>query len=371
MAGEKEAYDEWMRLYTCDDTYWKIPSRYVDRSRVGSYEKRLWKFEKKYPECIDDLVTGAPTCYCVLCVTKDDPPDAIERAYQRKMTYSIYPDDMIERAYGILRDKKKRSDYDKILQLFTKVMQSLSATEKREITEEHDSWLRDEEERATGGYLQEHRVSWRALIYRGAPTFYELLGVDRGKLASGAKVKCKNRNLDSRLADEVCDILNNLQLRFEYDFMLDKLDSMLYEDYLEELNDEGKSWGGRDLLYLMMLRYYDYILKYVEIDSEHNDWNDYTEDRTFYDLLSIDAALIPEDKREAERLIRDAYKNKERTPEINLAYSVLKNSRMRDEYDWLLNYGEFVRAMMYAIDTEEASDSELDALMYGADMFLP
>jgi len=371
MTGEKEAYDEWMRLYTCSDPHWKIPSRYVDRSRVGGYEKRLWKFEKKYPECIDDLVTGAPTCYCVLCVTDDDPPDAIERAYQRKMKYSIYPDDMIERAYEILKDKKKRSDYDKILQLFTKVMQSLSANEKREVTEEHDDWLRDEKERATGGYLQENRGSWRALIYRGAPTFYELLGIDRGELVSGAKVKCKNRNLDSRLADEVCDILNNLQLRFEYDFMLDKLDRMLYEDYLEELNDEGKSWEGRDLSYLMMLRYYDYIIKYVEINSEHNDWKDYTEDRTFYDLLSIDAALIPEDKREAERLIRDAYKNKERTPEINLAYSVLKNSRMREKYDWLLNYEELVGAMMHTIDTEEASDAEINALMEVADAFLP
>nr|MBC8522270.1 hypothetical protein [Methanomicrobia archaeon] len=72
MAEEKKAYDEWMQLFACDDPYWKVPTRYMDRSRVGAAEKKIEKFEKRYPECIEDLFDGLPTYYCVLCVSRND-----------------------------------------------------------------------------------------------------------------------------------------------------------------------------------------------------------------------------------------------------------------------------------------------------------
>jgi len=99
MAEEKKAYDEWMRLYACDDPYWKVPTRYMDRSRVGVQEKKLEKFDRLYPGCADDLFEGVPTYYGVLCVSKNDSQDAIEKAYERKKKCSVYPDEVIEQAY--------------------------------------------------------------------------------------------------------------------------------------------------------------------------------------------------------------------------------------------------------------------------------
>mgnify|MGYP001405460577 CR=1 FL=1 len=111
MGAEKDAYEAWMRLFACDDPYWEVPTRYMDRSRVGPQEKKLDRFERRYPKCIDDLFIGVPTYYGVLCVTRNDPPDAIKEAYERKKKHSTYPDEVIERAYEMLTDDKKRRDY--------------------------------------------------------------------------------------------------------------------------------------------------------------------------------------------------------------------------------------------------------------------
>ena len=43
--------------------------------------------------------------------------------------------------------------------------------------------------------------------------------------------------------------------------------------------------------------------RYEKIKGEPEDWEKYAGDKTFYDLLNIGAASIPEAKREAENII--------------------------------------------------------------------
>ena len=367
MAEEKKAYDKWMQLYTCDDLYWKVPTRYMDRSRVGGQEKKLEKFDRLYPGCVDDLFEGLPTYYCVLCVSKNDSQEAIEKAYERKKECSVYPDDVIERAYMMLSGKEKRSAYNEIIRVFLKVLLAFTAAEKREIMEDHDDWLRREKKSATMRYIMENRGAWLYLFSRGAPTFYELLGVNRAKLKNGEEVKCKKKNVDPRLAEEICRILNNPQLRFEYDFMLDELNE-IFDDELgskplrDLLDSETGIWKGKDVAYLMVLKYYDYLEKYAGIMSNHPDWKEYTDEKTFYSILNLDVASIPSDRREAESFIRNAYRDIERTEEVNLAYSVLKNSRLREDYNWLLKHEKWVSAM-YELDVVEADETQINAVM--------
>ena len=83
-------------------------------------------------------------------------------------------------------------------------------------------------------------------------------------------------------------------------------------------------------------------------------------------MLNIDAGSVPADKREAERFIRDAYRDKERTEEVNLAYSVLKNSRLREDYDWLLKHGKWL-SKMHKLDIEKAGKVQINAVMEMAD----
>ena len=377
MGEEKRAYDEWMRLYTCDDPYWEVPSRYMDRSRVGGQEKKLEKFDRLYPGCVDDLFDGLPTYYGVLCVSKNDSREAIEKAYERKKKCSVYPDDVIERAYEMLSDKKKRSAYNEIISTFQKVLMGFTAVDKREIAEDHDEWLEREKKRATMEYIMENHGAWLYLFSRGAPTFYELLGVNRAKQKKG-KVRSKKKNVDPRLVEEICRILNNPQLRFEYDFMIDELSKIFAESpFVNELSQHLRGLGavsrrkktflkGKDAAYLMVLKYYDYLERYEEIKTKYREWWEYTGNKTFYDVLNLDVASIPSDRREAEDVIRNAYKEKKRTEEINLAYSVLKNSRLRKDYNWLLKHEKWLK-VMHELDIEEVDDAQINGVMEMAD----
>ncbi len=96
--------------------------------------------------------------------------------------------------------------------------------------------------------------------------------------------------------------------------------------------------------------------------NEHIDWIDYIGDKTFYDVLTIDRDSIPEDKREAERFIRNVYRDMERTPEVNRAYSVLKNFRLRADYDWMLNQASIMDALK-EIAMTEPDDTTLDKIL--------
>ncbi|MEA1870460.1 MAG: hypothetical protein U9N09_10060 [Euryarchaeota archaeon] len=362
ISEEELAYNEWMQLFACDDPYWKFPTRYVDFSRLIGHGKRMESFEEQYSDCIEDLLLGVPTYYCVLCVSKNDPPDVIKEAYQRKIEHSTYPDDVIERACETLSDRKKRSDYEEILRLFLKLMQGYSAKDKRELVEEHDEWIEDEKDYATVNYLMKHRGAWLNLYHLGAPTFYELLGVDQVKLKPEEVVQCKNDGVDKRLVEDVCSVLNNPQLRFEYDFMLCRADEILPVDYLMGGESSKPVWKGDDRSYLVALRCYEGVNKQDLIMNEHIDWVDYIGDKTFYDVLTIDRDSIPEDKREAERFIRNVYKGLERTPEVNRAYSVLKNFRMRADYDWMLKQNAIIDALK-GIAMTEPDDTTLDKLL--------
>jgi curved DNA-binding protein CbpA len=378
MAEEKRAFEEWMQLYACDDPYWKVPTRYMDRSRVGGQERKLDKFDRLYPGCVDDLYEGLPTYYGVLCVSKNDSQDAIEKAYERKKKSSIYPEEVIERAYEMLSDKGKRSAYDEIIRVFMKVLLAFTASEKREIIDDHADWLEREKKRATMEHIMGNHGAWFYLFSHGAPTFYKLLGVDREKLKEGEEVKCKKKNLDPRLAEEICKTLNNPQLRFEYDFVFDEL-SIFFDanPFAEELLQGPLGRGashrrkkaflkGRDAAYLMVLKYQNYLKRYGKTMDEHLDWQEYTGDKTFYSVLNIDASLIPADKREAESFIRNAYRDKGRTEEVNLAYSVLKNSRLREDYDWLLKHGKWL-SKMHKLDIDKAGKAQINTVMEMAD----
>ena len=361
ISEEELAYNEWMQLFACDDPYWKFPTRYVDFSRLMGHAKKFETFEKQYHDCIEDLLSGVPTYYCVLCV-KNDPPDVIREAYQRKIEHSEYPDDVIERACEMLSDRKKRSDYEEILRLFLKLMQGYSAKDKREMREEHDEWIEEVKDRATVSYIMERRGAWLNLYHLGAPTFYELLGVGRAELKVGDVVRCKNEGVDRRLVEDACRVLNNPQLRFEYDFMLDRADEILPMDYLMGGESRKPVWMGNDRLYLVALRCYEDVRKQYRIMDEHGDWIEYTGDKTFYDVLTIDRDSIPEDKREAERFIRNVYRDLERTPEVNRAYSVLKNFRMRADYDWMLKQEVIVDAL-HGIAMTDPDDTILDKMI--------
>ncbi|MEA3487859.1 MAG: hypothetical protein U9R10_01230 [Euryarchaeota archaeon] len=367
MAAEKKAFDDWMKHFACDDPYWKVPARYMDPSRLERFFSKFDKFEETYPKWVDDLYSSLPTYYCMLCVSRTATAEELKRAYERKKKHSFYPPELIERAYDALNTPTKRATYDKVLNMFLKITQGSTPVEKREMIEHHDEGIELEKEHASWEYVKENRRGWFILFHLGAPTFYEVLGVASDAVIADLETKAGTEidsKSDNGLKEKIRDILKNPQLRFEYDIMLDFMDVMLDDDDLDEIEERREEWGGKDEFYLLVLDRYDSLQRYGQIRNAHLEWENYIDENTFYDVLNMDSAAIPGDKREAESFIRSAYKVQERTPEVNLAYSVLKNSRLRADYDWLLRNKQWT-SKLHELDIANFDESQVRAIREG------
>ena len=373
MSEEKKAYDEWMQLHVCDDPYWKMPTRYMDPSRIGGIQKKLDRFEKIYPMCVDDLYSGVPSYYCILCISKNATPEIIKDAYERKKNCSSYPAFVIERAYEMLSDEKKSKDYENILNSFLKILMGYSITEKQELKEHHAYLLDMEKKSATKGYIKDNRSNWIDLLFNGAPTIYEMLNIDKTELNidpnKELKYKSDDHSIDEKLRKEIYNILNNAQLRFEYDFMLDEIDEILEFNNINDIEYKRNVWMGKSITYLIFLKYNHYVRQYENIMEDHPEFEKYIDSKTLYDVMGIDIASIPEDKKEAEKFIRNVYKNKERTAEVNLAYGILKIFKLRTKYNWLLKHVEWIK-IVYKFDIMDGDEMELKRAMKLAELCL-
>ena len=56
--------------------------------------------------------------------------------------------------------------------------------------------------------------------------------------------------------------------------------------------------------------------------------------------------MLNADKKEVDGLIRDKYRQLERTSRVNLAYSVLKNQTLRDDYLWLFENSTMINMLL-------------------------
>ena len=103
------------------------------------------------------------------------------------------------------------------------------------------------------------------------------------------------------------------------------------------------------------------IQKYLErrdkILDNNQDWAQYLppNNETFLSVLGLDEDSLLNnnaDKREVERVIRERYRQLEKTPEVNLAYSVLKNAALREDYLWLIENQEMLDSLYDVLSGE-------------------
>ncbi|ODS41787.1 MAG: hypothetical protein A7315_00120 [Candidatus Altiarchaeales archaeon WOR_SM1_79] len=91
--------------------------------------------------------------------------------------------------------------------------------------------------------------------------------------------------------------------------------------------------------------------KWGKIISDHHDWRKYLPPaaETFYDVIEArenELNKLNNDK-EVRRFLRGKFKNLEKTPEVNLAYNVLKKDNLRGDYDWMLTNHEFMDGLFW------------------------
>ncbi len=348
-----------------DDPYWKVSSLHLDMHRVGRSLIRFERFEEEYPEWTEALLEGMPTWYCVLGVHRGASEEDIEEAYTKKSQFSYFSGHYIEEAYDVLIDKYLQKKYDELLFIFEQYTKCMPASEKKELIEIHNNNLKCEKDFIRMSEIQPQYMKFLEIQLFGVPDLYEIIGYGQDATTEDIRKKCED---GSELFKKIYSILGDPEKRDDYDFMMYFVGKYGSIEYHEKRNSRTKKWEKIDRktfeqIILMSLDHSDDAMRTQrrrnEILTANQDWINHLPPNkdTFFSILGIDQSSLSGDKKEIEKLLREKYRYLEKTPRVNLAYSVLKNESQRADYIWLFDDIHIFNALKFiASDDEEEKE---------------
>jgi len=343
-----------------DDPYWKVSILHLDMQRLGRSMIQFEHFVEEYPEWVDPLLEGIPTWYCVLGVHRGASEEEIEKAYLKKSQFSYFTADLIEEAYDVLTDEYLQKKYDELLSLFEQYSKSMSASEKKELIENHNENLNCEKEFRRMNEIRPQYTKFLEIHIFGAPGLYEIIGCRQDASIEDIIRKCEN---GSELFKKTESILCDPKKRDDYDFLMYFVGKYGSRQNHEQRDRKTKKWEKIDKksfeqIILMALDPDDTMRiqgRMSEIFNANQDWMKYLppNKETFFSILGIDQSSLTGDKKEIEKILREKYRPLEKTPLVNLAYSVLKNESQRVDYIWVFDKSHIFTAMKFIASNEE------------------
>lgn len=346
-----------------DDPYWKISHLFLDHHRVGRFLVKFERFDDEYPAWTQMLLDGIPTLYCVLGVARGASQEEIEKAYAKKLQLSNYTRDIIEEAYDTLKDKSMQREYDELLFVFEQTTKSMALPAKKELIENHNENIKNEKDFIRMGEIQPQFAQFLNIHLFGAPDLYEIIGLDPKSSFEDIKKQCKN---GSDLFKKIFSILGDPSKRDDYDFLMYFVGRFASIENHEQMNN-AKKWKkiDRKTFEKIIINSLDNSdgnensgKRISEIISTNQDWKLYLPPgkETFFSILGIDKNSLSGDKKEIEKFLREKYRYLEKTPQVNLAYSVLKNESQRADYLWLSENIDIFNAIKQICSEEEEEE---------------
>lgn len=336
-----------------DDPYWKVSSIFVDMHRVGNFINKFERFEVRHPEWVQDLMEGTPTYYCVLGVEKGAPKSQIEQAYEKKLCFSSYDGEIIEEAFDVLSNPGLTRKYNKLLSIFEQITKSMPPHEKNELIKNHADNINTEKEYNRMGPILD-KYKWYYVLYmQGMPDLYEVAGIAQDSLEEAFK---KYSDSDSEFMQKIFSLLSDKSFREDYNFLIYFTNTHSKPEILEEREIHRRKWEQIDnqIVEKIILNALNepfgitnIVSRSSEIINNNHDWSQYLppNEETFLSVLGLERDSVLGEKKEVEKTLREKYRYLEKTARINLAYSVLKNTSLREDYLWLFENQEMVDAL--------------------------
>lgn len=345
------------------DPYWKVSGVYLDPHRVGRYLRKFEWFEDEYTCWTEELLGGTPTFYCILGVTRGAKEDEIKEAYAKKNQLSNYDDFLIEEAYDTLSDSDMQKKYDELLTVFSHITKCMPPAEKIEMQQNHESCIQIEIKFDRMREIMDHKCYLDFYLF-GMPDLYDLIGFTRDSSPEDIKKACET---GSKLFKQVYTILGNPDNRSDYDFCVDfntEFGNRAMQDYFETRREKWHEFDDDmfEKMALSVLTDHTAIIRSLkrmsDIMNRNQDWKRYLPPSkdTFFSIIGLDRRLLSGDKKEVENAIREKYRYLEKTPQVNLAYSMLKNASQRDDYIWLIDNNEMLNTFKYIFHGDDKND---------------
>lgn len=351
-----------------DDPYWKVSPLHMDPHRVGKYIIKFDKLDEEYPECTEMLLEGFPTFYCILGVMRGASEEDVKKAYANKLELSHYSQNILEIAYDTLSSETLRKEYDGLLFVFEQITKCMLIPDKNELIRNHSMNISIEKDFVKMREIKKQYANFLSLHLFGAPELYELIGVGKDSSPEDITKQCET---GSKLRKRIYSILGDPVKREEYDFMMNFIQKYAHEEKHEHRNSRLKNWENMDrkLLENIMLNALDHSDETEQLQkrmywtlTNNQDWSRYLppNKETFFSILGLDRNSLSGDKKEIETMIREKYRHLDKTPEVNLAYTVLKNESQRADYLCLIENIEFINTMqrIFSDDMNEKTPSQ-------------
>lgn len=345
-----------------DDPYWKVSKNvFMDEHRVGRYLDRFYQFTQRHPQWADDFMEGIPTYYCVLGVHRGVTREEVKLVYQNKKGPSIYPPEVICEALLVISTPSLQKEYDEFLTVAEQFTKCMPPFEKNELIRIHSENINDAKKLDKLVQSQVIYAEYWYLYTEGMPDLYEVAGLAKDSDIEAIITNCLQ---DSELSRKIYSLLTDSVFREQYDIMLGLIASKMGPDELLSLETKRELWRfiGPDMAGKIILAALtnpgfldEYFTRSDAIQNTNQDWKDYLPPSkvTFFSVLGLEAGSLPVDKKEAEIIIRNKYRELERTPVVNLAYSVLKNQSLREDYLWLFENDKLVETLRVLLSVKK------------------
>ena len=329
-----------------DDPYWKVSHLYLDEHRAARHVERFEKYFDEQPDWVDHILDGLPTYYCILGVRHGATPKQVRDAFDRRFTHSIYPRDVILEASVTLEDPDTQREYDEFLVAFERYTTCLLPSEKRELIKQHREYVEEAKEAETASSTISHHLGYLTFVFRGMPDIYTVAGISPDASIREVQEACAE---NSPLMNQVRTILCNPATRNDYDFLHSLVDRRVREEDVQDMGERQERWkrldpATRDSIVLLTLREpqacLNHLTRFGDTLNTNQDWAAYIppSPESFFSIIGIDPRALPAGKKEVASLLREKYRDLDRTPQVNLAYSVLKNAELREEYFWVYEH---------------------------------
>ena len=344
-----------------DDPYWKVSGIFLDIHRAGRYIERFDRIGNRHPQWVKDLLYGIPTYYCVLGVHRGATADQLALAYKRKKNPAFYPPVILCEALLVLSTPRLQAEYDELLIVFEQYTKCLPPFEKKELIQQHTDMINTAKKFDRLVQIDSEFGDYCSLFFEGMPDLYEYAGLAKDSDSETIKRDCRQ---DSELQKKIYSILTTPGSRQDYDGLMAFLAENTTPEEIDDRKNKRELWKQYDRemvekIILMTLTEPRAIHNYFErsgtILNTNQDWRQYLppSKESFLSILGLDAGVLHGDKKEVEDMIRDKYRQLERTPRVNLAYSVLKNQAMREDYLWLFGNQTLITLLydLLSVDT--------------------
>lgn len=348
-----------------DDPYWQVSPESYDPKRGSDYLERFRRFSFEHPQWVHDIVHGMPTYYGVLNVLKGASAEELRLAYEREKEFSALPDETVEEAYSVLSDLQNRVKYGEFLILFEKVSIFFPPEEKEELVSVHAKVLEMTRNARRIQTVNQEYHDYLMLVGVGMPDIFEFSGLGPDCTEEEAAGYATEGN---ELSMKISSILKDPLQREKFVFVREFFENI--EDPEREANIVGmrEIWStyGEEYIQKILLmslstskQFSTIMARIHNIFSQNHDWINYLPpgDKTFFSIFDLDESVCSLSKGEFESVLRARYRTLDRTPEVNLAYTVLKNQNLREEYIWLMKHYD-LKKLDPVLDYKSSDDEE-------------